>query len=177
MKLNEKKKDWREKIILQLQQTMDVCLILIYIYIFFQTDFVQDPGPVCHPGLYLGPGSVPEQPLLPGYVHSAQLPAGDLPVHCPLCAQQGGKLSSSHALNFKNRTFFRLTLMIGNTKKTRECCVNAFPTGQRRVHQVADLHVQQAQRRRKRRICGEGTTLIERCRLKETTSTPLMKQT
>lgn len=32
----KKKKDCREKIILQQQQTMDVCLILIYIYIFFR---------------------------------------------------------------------------------------------------------------------------------------------
>lgn len=66
--------------------------IKFFFFLFLQIDFVQDRGPVCHSGLHLDPGSVPDQSLLSGPVHHPQLPAGHLPLHRPLSAKQRGTI-------------------------------------------------------------------------------------
>lgn len=64
-----------------------------------QGDSVQDCGPVCHTGLYLDSGALPDKLVLSSPLYNFELPAGHLPLHRPLSAEQRGTFQIDNHLS------------------------------------------------------------------------------
>lgn len=78
----------------------------IYFIYLFQIDFVLDFGPVCHTGLHLDSGPVPDKSFISDSFYHSELSAGHLLLHHSLFTQRGGDVFSGVALIYISFIFF-----------------------------------------------------------------------